>query len=213
MVASEWPKAHKAASQTLKHISKIKDNDLNQSSESPLISNNSEDANQSNDLEINNSQKTPDLIGVKMDEDHEQVYSYLGLNPSLMLDSEVSNKNTLIHIIRPGQDEKLVLEEVQKQYSANRSKRNKKNKAIQVKEVAENNLENADSFIGEEDLEKTELSELVQEESLTNSNSKVEITTSDKNEVDLIATEKELDQDIEDPRRRSRWSSASNEGI
>ncbi len=193
------------------NITKAKDTESSEVIDNILPSNNSEDLIQSNDTETNATQKIPDLIGVKMNENEEHVYSELGLSPSLLLENEFSNKNSIFHVIRPGENEKLVLEEVQKQYLSNKSKRSKKNKVTQAKEIVEDNIDTENGFSEEEDLDKAEANDLIKEEKLSKSNLDLETTKSDAEQVTKKEENNELDEEVEEPRRRRRRSSAVNE--
>ncbi len=190
---------------------KIKDNESSKVNENILISNNSEDTIQPTETETYTAQKNPDLIGVKMDENQEHVYSYLGLNPSLLLGSELSIKNSIFHIIRPGEDEKLVLEKVQEQYFANKAKRNKKSKITQTKEVNEDNFNTSNTFNEDEGLNQAEANDVINEESESSSNLIVETSKLEAKEVSKNEVNNELDEEVEEPRRRRRRSSATNE--
>ena len=68
----------------------------------------------------------PELVAVPMDEDEEQVYGWLGLNPALLLDSQPELDNLMVRIVRPGQDPEQVLEQARQQMSANSGRRRRR---------------------------------------------------------------------------------------
>ena len=68
----------------------------------------------------------PELVAVPMDEDEEQVYGWLGLNPALLLDSQPELDNVMVRIVRPGEDPEQVLEQARQQMSANSGRRRRR---------------------------------------------------------------------------------------
>jgi ribonuclease E len=58
-----------------------------------------------------------------MDEEEEQVYGWLGLNPALLLESQPKLDNLMVRIVRPGEDAEQVLEQARQQMSANAGRR------------------------------------------------------------------------------------------
>ena len=68
----------------------------------------------------------PELVAVPMDEDEEQVYGWLGLNPALLLESQPELDNLMVRIVRPGEDAEQVLEQARQQMSANSSRRRRR---------------------------------------------------------------------------------------
>ncbi len=65
----------------------------------------------------------PELVAVPMDEDEEQVYGWLGLNPALLLESQPELDNLMVRVVRPGEDAEQVLEQARQQMSANAGRR------------------------------------------------------------------------------------------
>ena len=65
----------------------------------------------------------PELVAVPMDEDEEQVYGWLGLNPALLLESQPELDNLMVRVVRPGEDAEQVLEQARQQMSANSGRR------------------------------------------------------------------------------------------
>ena len=68
----------------------------------------------------------PELVAVPMDEDEEQVYGWLGLNPALLLESQPELDNLMVRIVRPGEDAEQVLEQARQQMSANSGRRRRR---------------------------------------------------------------------------------------
>ena len=68
----------------------------------------------------------PELVEVPMDEDEEQVYGWLGLNPALLLESQPELDNLMVRVVRPGEDAEQVLEQARQQMSANAGRRRRR---------------------------------------------------------------------------------------
>ena len=68
----------------------------------------------------------PELVAVSMDEDEEQVYGWLGLNPALLLDTQPELDNLMVRVVRPGADAEQVLEQARQQMSANAGRRRRR---------------------------------------------------------------------------------------
>ena len=68
----------------------------------------------------------PELVAVPMDEDEEQVYGWLGLNPALLLASQPELDNLMVRVVRPGEDAEQVLEQARQQMSANAGRRRRR---------------------------------------------------------------------------------------
>ena len=68
----------------------------------------------------------PELVAVPMDEDEEQVYGWLGLNPALLLESQPELDNLMVRVVRPGEDAEQVLEQARQQMSANAGRRRRR---------------------------------------------------------------------------------------
>jgi ribonuclease E len=68
----------------------------------------------------------PELVAVPMDEEEEQVYGWLGLNPALLLESQPELDNLMVRIVRPGEDAEQVLEQARQQMLANAGRRRRR---------------------------------------------------------------------------------------
>ena len=76
------------------------------------------------------NKQEPMIIAVNMNKDEEYIYSYMGLNPILILDEPPISENYTVQIIRPGEDENKVLNEARLNIinsSTKKRKRNNKN--------------------------------------------------------------------------------------
>ncbi|MFL0776866.1 MAG: Rne/Rng family ribonuclease [Prochlorococcus sp.] len=78
----------------------------------------------------------PELVAVPMDKEQEQVFSWLGLNPVLLLDPPPENDNLLVRVVRPGDDAEAVLEEAREQLAANASRRRRRGRGGSSRVVA-----------------------------------------------------------------------------
>ena len=68
----------------------------------------------------------PEIVGVNMDIEQENIFSLLGLNPLLLLEPPPENDNLVIRIVRPGEDTEAVLEEARKQLANNAGRRRRR---------------------------------------------------------------------------------------
>ncbi|QPN61187.1 Rne/Rng family ribonuclease [Synechococcus sp. CBW1002] len=68
----------------------------------------------------------PQVVVVPMEPDQELVYGWMGLNPSLLLDSPPASDNVVVRIARPGVDPELVLEEARQQMAASGPRRRRR---------------------------------------------------------------------------------------
>jgi ribonuclease E len=68
----------------------------------------------------------PELIAVPMDDEQEQVFGWLGLNPALLLESQPELDNLMVRIVRPGEDADSVLELARQQMAANSGRRRRR---------------------------------------------------------------------------------------
>ena len=160
-------------------------------------------------------QKEPDLVGVKMDPEQEEVFSFLGLNPVLLLDQTPPNENFLVRIVRPGEEIEKVLEESKKQLTAAVSRRRKRGKGgstnrlintapSEKREPSESStpIEDDDANQSSKPEEKAKIAS--QNENATEDNPTLKTLESSESSSDS-------DKEIEEPRRRRRRSSASSE--
>jgi ribonuclease E len=67
-----------------------------------------------------------DFVAVPMDANQEEVYGWMGFNPSLLLDPVPTGDNLVMRVVRPGCDPEAVLEEARQQASAYGSRRRRR---------------------------------------------------------------------------------------
>jgi ribonuclease E len=68
----------------------------------------------------------PELVAVPMTDEQQEVYSWLGLNPALLLDEPPESDNVVVRVVRPGEDETEVLEEARQQLAASAGRRRRR---------------------------------------------------------------------------------------
>jgi ribonuclease E len=61
-----------------------------------------------------------------MDAEQEEVYGWMGFNPALLLDPLPTGDNLVMRVVRPGTDPEAVLEEARQQASASGSRRRRR---------------------------------------------------------------------------------------
>lgn len=65
----------------------------------------------------------PELVAVPMDAEQEEVYGWLGLNPTLLLETPPSSENAVVRVIRPDADPDAVLDDARRELVASGSRR------------------------------------------------------------------------------------------
>tara|TARA_Y100001968_G_scaffold333604_1_gene397572 strand:- start:2618 stop:4492 length:1875 start_codon:yes stop_codon:yes gene_type:complete len=150
-----------------------------------------------------NKQKI-EIMTVSINNEEEEIFRDLGINPSVLLDKNINKENIFVHIVRPEEDPKEVLNNAKQSSNINSSKIKKKGKyasKISNKNSSDNQLVEENEFnIKTKEIEE-ENNNLNVENSLTHKN---ELTTGDER------AEKIAPDEIEDPRRKRRRSSASS---
>ena len=68
----------------------------------------------------------PELVAVSMTDEQQEVYSWLGLNPALLLEEPPESDNVVVRVVRPGEDEAEVLEEARQQLAATAGRRRRR---------------------------------------------------------------------------------------
>ena len=68
----------------------------------------------------------PELVAVPMTEQQQDLFGWLGLNPALLLDQSPQADNVLVRVVRPGEDEQAVLEEARQQLAASAGRRRRR---------------------------------------------------------------------------------------
>ena len=163
--------------------------------------------------EVSMHKQEPELIGVSMDSEQEEVFSYLGLNPLLLLDEAPSNENLLVRVIRPGEAIAKVLEESRKQLALIATRRRRRGKIAPTtnRVLTRNGLSTLPILNGEEPIKSSQPEEkkedLNKEPSEKQENSQVE-------NIELLSDSgpsNQTEKEMEDPRRRRRRSSAGSD--
>ncbi len=173
---------------------------------------NSEGVAEENNVESFSNKQEAELITVGITEEEEEIYSLMGLNPILLTENIPQNENLIVHIVRPGEDEAKVLDDAKKAMIANSNKKRKRGKnqvRTNIKSTEEANLNKNIEILNKSSQESNESDEEHQ-----NSNDDITIIeplmtlneNQDSNDENELST---LEDNIEDPRRRRRRSSAS----
>ena len=68
----------------------------------------------------------PELVAVPMTDEQQEGYSWLGLNPALLLEEPPESDNVVVRVVRPGEDEAEVLEEARQQLAATAGRRRRR---------------------------------------------------------------------------------------
>ena len=190
-----------------------------------LLSSNIKDSSETISDESNSEQLTnkqePELIAVRMNQAQEDVFSFMGLNPILLLDKLPADDNFIVQVIRPGQDEDTIMEAARHEIAANSTKRRRKGKNINRLNTKNNNDQQVNISIedGKKSLDlndnQIEVNEEVNAQENIINETQPEQTLKENIDVSekLIVNElesPELEEAIEDPRRRRRRSSSVN---
>lgn len=161
----------------------------------------------------------PELVAVPMDAEQEEVYGWLGLNPTLLLDSPPSTENAVVRVIRPDADPEAVLEDARRELVASGSRRRRGRGGRGAAADAASRTAAADGPAGEEaagaaslatdspaPVEITPLPMRLQPEPVVT----VSVSTRDAaGSVAVPAPEAPEAEDSDQPRRRRRRSSAA----
>ena len=151
----------------------------------------------SQDRETTSRRQDPDVIAVPMQPEQEHVYSWLGLNPALLLNPPPDNDNLIVRVVRPGDDAELIIEQARRQLATSSGKRRRRS----GRSSGRSSRQNIEPMIAAE----TEL-----EAESDSSILMVEITPLEAAEPDIgVSESKDADSEAEEPRRRRRRSSAS----
>ncbi len=169
----------------------------------------SENNEESSTYEINHSRPEPELISIDIEEQEEEVFRSLGLNPMLLLDLQPETENPLISvIIRPEEDKEAIIAETKQQLRSNAIRRRKRNRAgnrvstrntIESSSVNNELTESLTPTSSETNLEVTEISNIETNQSNVNTSTGAEPQKDESNEQEVP----------EDPRRKRRRSSAA----
>ena len=154
-----------------------------------------------------NKQK-PELITVNINQEEEEVYSNLGLNPSLLIEDMDANENLIVHIVRPGESSEEIMKKAKVDKALQNSTRQRKKNRYPQKSINKvgsdmQNPETQDELLTESENEE-------ERESLN-----LEISTEESKDVSTESDNPEAVSSIEDedPRRKRRRSSQESKEI
>ncbi len=197
-----------------KRIGKIKDiennsinEETNSSTENPATQSLEAIPEESSSENPKNKQE-PILIAVNMTKDEEYIYSSMGFNPILILDEPPISENYTVQIIRPGEDENKVLNEARLNIINSSTKKRKKNNKNLIRGGGLSTIE--------QEINSDEVKRIpnIQKEDSDQNSEEIEITESinieENTEIKNNTEPNQLEELIEDPRRKRRRSSATS---
>ena len=153
-----------------------------------------------------------------MTDEQQEVYSWLGLNPALLLEEPPESDNVVVRVVRPGEDEAEVLEEARQQLAASAGRRRRRGS----RGAGGRNVVRADATQPEPmpvalrtESDRPEQAEdaqpLMVEITPLESVSPVTVVLDQEPECEVVEstqTQTQPAEDVEEPRRRRRRSSA-----
>jgi ribonuclease E len=156
----------------------------------------------------------PELIAVSMTDEQQEVYSWLGLNPALLLNEPPESDNVVVRVVRPGEDEAAVLEEARQQLAASAGRRRRRGsrgaggrsvvraEVTQPEPIPVSLKPEVDRSQPQEDAQPL-MVEITPLESVSPAT-----VVLDQEPVDELVESTQPAEDVEEPRRRRRRSSA-----
>ncbi len=160
------------------------------------------------DKNNNNNKREKILLNINMNENEELVYSFMGLDPVLLLEKPPLSENYTVNIIRPGEEEaekETKTQEEDKKKTISNTKHIKNHKDI-IRLKNNNDIEQQSNNPEEKENIKEEDINVVLNEETNDLISADNISINEKNESSSIES-KEVN---EDSRRKRRRSSASS---
>ncbi len=159
-----------------------------------------------NSSETTTNKQKPELITVDISQEEEEVYSYMGLNPSLLIEDVAANENLIVHIVRPGESSEAIMKKAKEDKGSQNSTRQRKKNRYATRSI---NKVGAD--IQTPETQDELLNESGNEEESENLDLEISTQQQDKD----INKESDNDDAIgspenDDPRRKRRRSSASS---
>jgi ribonuclease E len=146
------------------------------------------------------------------------VYSWLGLNPALLLNEPPESDNVVVRVVRPGEDEAAVLEEARQQLAASAGRRRRRGsrgaggrsvvraEVTQPEPIPVSLKPEVDRSKPQEDAQPL-MVEITPLESVSPSTVVLDQEPVDE-PVDELVKSTQPAEDVEEPRRRRRRSSA-----
>ena len=156
----------------------------------------------------------PELIAVSMTDEQQEVYSWLGLNPALLLSEPPESDNVVVRVVRPGEDEAEVLDEARQQLAASAGRRRRRGsrgaggrsvvraEVTQPEPIPVSLKPEVDRSRQREDAQPL-MVEITPLESVSPAT-----VVLDQEPVDELVESTQPAEDVEEPRRRRRRSSA-----
>ncbi len=158
----------------------------------------------------------PELVAVPMTDEQQEVYSWLGLNPALLLEEPPESDNVVVRVVRPGEDEAEVLEEARQQLAATAGRRRRRgSRGAGGRSVVRSGATQPEPIVvpltpeislsqkSEEDVQP-----LMVEITPLESVSPVTVVLDQEPVSEVVEFTSETAEDLEGPRRRRRRSSA-----
>ena len=92
----------------------------------PAEANASDDIQEEATAAVSARRSDPELVAVSMTPEQQELYGWLGLNPSLLLETPPESDNIMVRVVRPGEDADAVLEEARQQLAASAGRRRRR---------------------------------------------------------------------------------------
>ena len=158
----------------------------------------------------------PELVAVPMTDEQQEVYSWLGLNPALLLEEPPESDNVVVRVVRPGEDEAEVLEEARQQLAATAGRRRRRgSRGAGGRSVVRSGATQPEPIavpltpeISLPQKSEEDVQPLMVEITPLESVSPVTVVPDQEPVSEVVESTSETTEDLEEPRRRRRRSSA-----
>ena len=158
----------------------------------------------------------PELVAVPMTDEQQEVYSWLGLNPALLLEEPPESDNVVVRVVRPGEDEAEVLEEARQQLAATAGRRRRRgSRGAGGRSVVRSGATQPEPIavpltpeISLPQQSEEDVQPLMVEITPLESVSPVTVVLDQEPVSEVVESTSETAEDLEEPRRRRRRSSA-----
>ena len=158
----------------------------------------------------------PELVAVPMTDEQQEVYSWLGLNPVLLLEEPPESDNVVVRVVRPGEDEAEVLEEARQQLAATAGRRRRRgSRGAGARSVVRSGATQPEPIavpltpeISLPQQSEEDVHPLMVEITPLESVSPVTVVLDQEPVSEVVESTSETVEDLEEPRRRRRRSSA-----
>ena len=98
----------------------------------PAEANGSDDTQEEATAVVPSRRSDPELVAVSMTPEQQELYGWLGLNPSLLLETPPESDNVMVRVVRPGEDAEAVLDEARQQLAASAGRRRRRGRVAAV---------------------------------------------------------------------------------